>query len=308
MTSSASSGSSGGRIVGSRCASRVLPAPGGPCSRRWCPPAAATSMAQRPSSCPTTSARSTPNGVGGSGSAGGGRSGSGAVPVRTSTSSRRWSTAMTRMPGTSEASASVRHRHDHVLESGVPRGQDAGQHPTDSADPAVQPEFPDAHQPTHPLRLYHLGSREQPDRDRDVEGTAVLVQRGRREVDGHLGVGPARPAVVHGRAHPITRLVERGVGQADDRRAGQPGCDVHLDVDHLTAHPGQCDRPGAGERHRQITPRTCCTVAGPLRLARTPTTSKRTARGCSPRSASQRAARTRWRAALRSVTASRGVP
>ena len=38
---------SGGSRPGSRCASMVLPTPGGPVSMRWCAPAAATSTAKR---------------------------------------------------------------------------------------------------------------------------------------------------------------------------------------------------------------------------------------------------------------------
>ena len=49
---------SGGRIPGSRRASIVFPVPGGPASRRLCPPAAAISRARRARSWPRTSARS----------------------------------------------------------------------------------------------------------------------------------------------------------------------------------------------------------------------------------------------------------
>ena len=45
-TSSASSPSSAGSRPGSRCASMLLPVPGGPTSRMLCPPAAATSSAR----------------------------------------------------------------------------------------------------------------------------------------------------------------------------------------------------------------------------------------------------------------------
>jgi site-specific DNA recombinase len=66
--SSASSNVSGGRIVPTRRASMVLPAPGGPMSNRLCAPAAATSSARRASNCPRTSARSPSlTGTGGAG-------------------------------------------------------------------------------------------------------------------------------------------------------------------------------------------------------------------------------------------------
>ena len=53
-TSSASDGSSGGRIPGRQAASSDLPAPGGPLISRLCPPAAAISSARLATSCPLT--------------------------------------------------------------------------------------------------------------------------------------------------------------------------------------------------------------------------------------------------------------
>src|SRR5438445_9507636 len=58
VTSIASSGVSGGRIVGSRRASIVFPAPGGPSMMTLWPPAAAISSARRAWACPRTSERS----------------------------------------------------------------------------------------------------------------------------------------------------------------------------------------------------------------------------------------------------------
>src|SRR6266478_37716 len=55
----ASSSDIGGRIVGMRFASIVLPAPGGPMNKMLCPPAHATSRARLAACCPCTSRRST---------------------------------------------------------------------------------------------------------------------------------------------------------------------------------------------------------------------------------------------------------
>ena len=52
---------SGGRMVGMRFASIVLPEPGGPIMRMLCPPALATSRARLAVCCPRTSEKSTPN-------------------------------------------------------------------------------------------------------------------------------------------------------------------------------------------------------------------------------------------------------
>jgi hypothetical protein len=53
-----SAAESGGRIVGIRFASIVLPPPGGPTMTQLCPPAAATQTARFAASCPRTSAKS----------------------------------------------------------------------------------------------------------------------------------------------------------------------------------------------------------------------------------------------------------
>ncbi len=58
VTSIASARDSGGRIDGSRCASIVLPVPGGPASKRLWPPAAAIASARSGPPWPRTSARS----------------------------------------------------------------------------------------------------------------------------------------------------------------------------------------------------------------------------------------------------------
>ena len=58
VSSSDSSSERSGRMLGRRSASVVFPAPFGPESRRWWPPAAATSMARRASPMPRTSSRS----------------------------------------------------------------------------------------------------------------------------------------------------------------------------------------------------------------------------------------------------------
>ena len=55
----ASSNVSGGRMVGMRLASMVLPEPGGPIIRMLCPPAHAISRARLAVCCPRTSLKST---------------------------------------------------------------------------------------------------------------------------------------------------------------------------------------------------------------------------------------------------------
>ena len=87
----------------------VFPTPGAPWRKRWCRPAAATSSANFPSSCPTTSARSGVNEAGPS--KGGEDDGAASVGLKTglpssrSTTSARRPAPQTVIPGTRAASA-----------------------------------------------------------------------------------------------------------------------------------------------------------------------------------------------------------
>ena len=95
----------GGRMPGRRFASMDLPTPGGPISKRLCPPAAAISRARRAPNWPRTSAKS---GAGpalspAKGAAGVGRSGS--SPVRCRTTWAAVAAPYTRRPSTAAASA-----------------------------------------------------------------------------------------------------------------------------------------------------------------------------------------------------------
>ena len=66
-----------------------------------------------------------------------------------------------------------------------------------------------------------LGAEEDPDRDREVERGAGLAQVGRGEVDGDPARRMAEPGVADRAADPLAGLLERGVGEPDDREPGQ---------------------------------------------------------------------------------------
>ena len=110
MTSSASSTSRGGKIVGSRRASIVLPTPGGPTSNKWCPPAAAVASAIRALGRPRTSERSSGSSTSNGDSAWGGTSGGsghGTSPFRHACTSPSERATRTSTPGMSAASAAL---------------------------------------------------------------------------------------------------------------------------------------------------------------------------------------------------------
>ena len=68
-----------------------------------------------------------------------------------------------------------------------------------------------------------LRAEQDPDRDREVERRAGLAQVRRREVDRDPPRRVDEAGVADRAADPLAGLLERGVGQADDREAGQPG-------------------------------------------------------------------------------------
>ena len=107
VTSSARARSSGGSRPGRRDASIVLPAPGGPMNRVWCPPAAATSSACLAIGWPCTSARSGTAVDASSGGRAGSWSGHGASPRSTSTNSPRLAMRRTRPSAATDASAAL---------------------------------------------------------------------------------------------------------------------------------------------------------------------------------------------------------
>ncbi|OEI69459.1 hypothetical protein Cus16_0063 [Curtobacterium sp. ER1/6] len=108
-TSSAASSSRSGSSPGSRSASMVFPAPGGPTNSAWCPPAAAVTRARTPTGFPTTSASSATGDR--SGRAGGTRTGStstgGSSAPASMAAARSESTGWTSTPRTNRASSAL---------------------------------------------------------------------------------------------------------------------------------------------------------------------------------------------------------
>ena len=241
-------------------ASSVFPDPGGPMSRIPWPPASAISSARRASSWPRTSARS------GQGSAdeasadsardpssrpaASTRSGAGFGRRRerlertTSTAAESEPTGTTSIPSTRRASSTTA---AGTTTRRTPRRCSAatiGSIPGTAAHLAAQPELTDERQASG-RRQHLLRPEEDRHRDRQVERRARLAQVRRREVDRDPARRVDEPGVAQRAADPLARLLERCVGQSDDREPGQPGRDVDLDPDR----PGRRAR-GASRRGR----------------------------------------------------------
>ena len=248
VTSSAASSSSSGRIDGSRSASIVLPAPGGPNRARWWPPAAATSRPYRPSSWPATSARSGPVGRRRPASGGGGSS-SGPAPRTKSTSRCSESTARTVTPGTTVASRALA---SGTITRVIPARAAAatiGSTPRTGRTVPSRPSSPRTTTPSSGRGRQLAGAGEQRGGDGEVEAAAVFRQGGGQQVDGDPAVGPGLAGVDHRGPDPVAGLVQRGVRQAGEHHGGQAGGEVGLDLDQVAGHPDQADAEDAGVAH-----------------------------------------------------------
>ena len=76
-----------------------------------------------------------------------------------------------------------------------------------------------------------LRAEQDPHRHREVERRAGLALVGRGEVDRDPARRMDEPGVAQRAPDPLAGLLERGVGQSDDREPGQTRRDVHLDPD-----------------------------------------------------------------------------
>ena len=157
VTSSAASSSSGGSSPGSRSASIVLPAPGGPV-RKQVVPAGGGHLHRAPAGrLPHDVAR---------GRARGGGSGSGPrdvpgqrAPLRAGARPARpaCATGSTSTPSTSAASSAFAGGHDDLPVPGPGGGQDRGQHAADGPHRAVEAELAEQHQPVDRRRRHGAG-------------------------------------------------------------------------------------------------------------------------------------------------------
>ncbi len=99
------------------------------------------------------------------------------------------------------------------------------------------------------------------DSDGQVVGGASLAQVGGGEVDDDTLQREDGATVLDGGAHPLLRLVDGGVGQADQRKRGQPMRDVYLDFDnrafqaHHRATAHLCQHRSASPRCRSAAQR-----------------------------------------------------
>ena len=67
-------------------------------------------------------------------------------------------------------------------------------------------------------------------RDREIEGRAILADIGWCEVDRNAPEREEKSGIDESRAHPFAALFDSALGQPDRREGRQPVGDVHFDV------------------------------------------------------------------------------
>ena len=146
-------------------------------------------------------------------------------------------------PGHHRRLANLRLRHHDVASSSLGRRHRHRQHPGHRPQAAGEGELADEDDALERGAGHHAGGSEDGDRDRQVVVGAALGQVGRREQDRRTAGGRPLELAVDDR-HPaaVARLVEGGVGPADQHGGHLAGRDVGLDVDEVA--------DGAVERHR----------------------------------------------------------
>ena len=110
---------------------------------------------------------------------------------------------------------------------------DRGDHRQDArdrADLSAQPELPDQGD-GRTVRADLLRAEEDAHRHREVQGRPGLAQLRRREIDRDAAGRKDEPGVADRAADPFAGLLDRRVGEPDDREARQPRGHIHLDPD-----------------------------------------------------------------------------
>ena len=138
-----------------------------------------------------------------------------------------------------------------VARSGGERGE---QDPGDAGQRAVERHLAQGGIAEQLVLRQHLHLGKEPQRDRQIEMAAFLQDVGRRQVDRDAARRQGEAERRQRRAHPLARLGDRLVRQADDGERRQPRGDRHLGLDIDDLNPVK--RHGANPRdHLPARPR-----------------------------------------------------
>ncbi len=243
MTSSASSSVSDGRMDGSRRASIVFPAPGGPTSRHACPPAAAISSARLALACPDTSAKSTFSSHTTLSIARSARDNDPAC--NDSTSEPNESAVNVHSDRTSDASATFGGGMTNPRSgAALARCRATDSTPRTGRIAPSSPSSPRNARPSTRLGGQRTEGDEEPDRDRQVEAGPRLSLVARRKTHGHAPSGDREAGIGECGRDALAALLHLAGWKTDDRPVRQPLGDVDLDANVVgvdSEHGGRAD-------------------------------------------------------------------
>ena len=116
----------------------------------------------------------------------------------------------------------------------------------DGLDAAIQGQLAEKHQGRFMARLDDPGGGENAHRHGQVEGGAVLLDVGGRQIDGDAPHRELVARVADSRLDPVLAFLDRPLGQADGGKLRQPLADVHLDLNGIgvDAEQGAGQNPG----------------------------------------------------------------
>ncbi len=252
VTSIASARVSGGRIVGRRRASIVLPVPGRALEQQVVPSGrgdlegeqrrlVTANVGQVRARCalaPWAGGAPGRDGV--------------APPASTSAAARRLATATMRRSSTSAASCArvrgtISRVQPHRLRA-LGHRQRAGR----VAQLTAEGELAEDRAAGQRVGGHLAAGREHRQRERGIEARAGLAHERRREVGGDPALGELEAGVEDRRADAVARLSHRGVAEADDGERGQAAADVdlHPDLEGLDPVDGKRRDPGEHARKR----------------------------------------------------------
>ena len=141
-------------------------------------------------------------------------------------------------------------RHDDPAHATPGKGGDHRQDAGHPAQLAAQRQLPD--QGPRAIGPGLLRAEQDRHRDRHIKRGARLALIGRGKVDRDPARREDQPAVADRTADPLAGLLERGVGQPDDREAGQARSDVDLDPDDPAVDPLEGGRKDASQHRRRL--------------------------------------------------------
>ena len=149
-------------------------------------------------------------------------------------------------------------RADERLETDPPRRLGRDQRAVHRTQPAVERELAEHEHLARALARQLVARGQDRDRHREVVPRAELGDVAGSEVDHDAPLGPPQLARDDARAHPLARLGDRTIGQADDdRRAVLAAADAGLDLHELSLDSDRRLAVGGGDHEDEARPDQC---------------------------------------------------